>query len=60
MALEIYKKTLGEDHSDVADMYNNMANVLQLQGKLEDAMELYGKALEIYKKTLGLKLLQYG
>jgi tetratricopeptide (TPR) repeat protein len=30
-----------------------MANVLESQGKLEDAMELYRKALEIYKKTPG-------
>jgi tetratricopeptide (TPR) repeat protein len=52
-ALETYKKTLGEDHSSVADTYNNMAIVLQSQEKLDDAMELYWKALEIDKKTLG-------
>jgi tetratricopeptide (TPR) repeat protein len=52
-ALEIRKKTLGEDHFTVAVTYNNMAGVLQLQGKLDDAMEMYGKALEIRKKTLG-------
>jgi tetratricopeptide (TPR) repeat protein len=52
-ALEIYKKTLGEDHSDVADTYNNMAIVLESQGTLDDAMELYREALGIYKKTLG-------
>jgi tetratricopeptide (TPR) repeat protein len=45
--------SLGEDHSSVASTYNNMANVLRSQGKLEDVMELYGKALEIFKKTLG-------
>jgi tetratricopeptide (TPR) repeat protein len=51
-ALEIKKKTLGEDHSSVADTYNNMTVVLRSQGKLDDAMELYRKALEIYNKTL--------
>jgi tetratricopeptide (TPR) repeat protein len=52
-ALEIKKKTLGEEHSDVANAYSNMAVVLRSQGKLDDAMELYRKALEIKKKTLG-------
>jgi tetratricopeptide (TPR) repeat protein len=33
--------------------YNNMAIVLESQGKLEDAMELHRKALEIMKKTSG-------
>jgi tetratricopeptide (TPR) repeat protein len=52
-ALEIYKKILGEDHLDVANTYNNIANVMESHGKLEDAMELYRKALKIKKKTLG-------
>jgi hypothetical protein len=33
--------------------YNNMANVLKSQGILDNAMVLYEKALEIYKRTLG-------
>jgi tetratricopeptide (TPR) repeat protein len=49
-ALEIEKKTLGEDHSSVALTYNNMAFVLESQGKLKDAMKLRRKALKIKKK----------
>jgi pentatricopeptide repeat protein len=37
----------------VADTYNNMAIVLRSQGKLDDAMELHRKALDIKQKTLG-------
>jgi hypothetical protein len=33
--------------------YNNMWFVSLSQGKLEDAMKLHRKALEIKKKTLG-------
>jgi tetratricopeptide (TPR) repeat protein len=36
----------------VADTYNNMANVLDKQGKLEKAMGMYSRALSIRKKTL--------
>ena len=46
-------ETLGERHSSVGDTYNNMANVLQTQGKLDEAMAMYQKALEIYLETLG-------
>jgi hypothetical protein len=35
-----------------ADVFHTMADQSQSQGKL-DATELYGKALEIYMKTLG-------
>jgi tetratricopeptide (TPR) repeat protein len=55
-ALEIHKKTLGEDHWSAASTSNNMAIVLRSQGKLDDAMDLYGKALEIKKKTLVIRL----
>jgi tetratricopeptide (TPR) repeat protein len=46
-ALEIYKKTLGEDHTAVAGVYENMTKILESQGKLDDAMELHRKALKI-------------
>jgi hypothetical protein len=42
-----------KDHSSVADMCNNMACLSESQGKFEDGMKWYGKALEIKKETLG-------
>lgn len=42
-----------KDHSSVPNMCNNMACLLESQGKLEDGMKWVGKALEIKKKTLG-------
>merc|ERR1712087_844639 len=40
-------------HSKVADTYNNMACVLDEQGDLTQAMELYRKAISIWKRVLG-------
>lgn len=39
-SLEISKKTIGEEHSSMAKTYQNLAEVLQEQGKLDDAMKL--------------------
>ncbi|MBT9555156.1 MAG: tetratricopeptide repeat protein, partial [Myxococcales bacterium] len=50
-ALQIRKKVLGEEHADVATCYNNVGNVLQEQGKLDEAMEKYEAALQIFKKV---------
>ena len=47
-ALGIKLKTLGEEHSSVADTYNNMAIVLNRQGKYDEAMAMYKKALGIH------------
>ena len=52
-SLEIKKKNLGEDHTSVANTYNNMAFVYDTQGKLDEKMKLYSKSLEIKKKNLG-------
>ena len=42
-----------EDHPDVADTYNNIAIVYKKQGKYEEALEYYNKALTIYINKLG-------
>ena len=41
-------KKLGDDHPDVATTYNNMA-VYMNQGKYEEALAMYEKALSIRK-----------
>ncbi len=51
-SLEMNKKTLGEEHSSVADTYNKMGVLLHNQGKLEKKMKIPKKCLEISKKTL--------
>ena len=45
--MRIKEKALGPEHADVGATLNNMANVRKKQGKLEEAMELFKKALAI-------------
>ena len=59
-ALRYYKKsvtiklnTLGENHPDVADSYNNIGNVYRGKGELDKALEYYNKSLTIKLNTLG-------
>ena len=52
-ALTISKKIFGEDHSDVATSYNNLASVYLSLGEHNQAKELTEKALTIYKKIFG-------
>jgi tetratricopeptide (TPR) repeat protein len=52
-ALEIAKKTIGEDHANYAIGMNNLAALYASQGKYADAEPLYMQALEIDKKTIG-------
>ena len=49
-ALIIRKKIFGEDHTDVASSYNNLASVYSSLGEYNQAEELYEKALVISKK----------
>jgi tetratricopeptide (TPR) repeat protein len=44
--------TLGSEHDMVGSSYNNMGQVLALQGKLDDALTVYKAALSIFKKVL--------
>ncbi len=52
-ALEIYEKSLGKDHPDVAKSLNNLALLYYAQGKYDEAEPMYRRALEIYEKSLG-------
>jgi tetratricopeptide (TPR) repeat protein len=47
------EKALGPEHPDVATTLNDMANLLKSQGKYEEALPLYQRALAIYQKSLG-------
>ena len=49
-ALIIRKKIFGEDHTDVASSYNNLASVYSSLGEYNQAEKLYEKALVIWKK----------
>jgi tetratricopeptide (TPR) repeat protein len=46
-------KALGKGHVSVGDTYNNMAVVLDAQGKYDEAMKMYQTALGIKIKALG-------
>lgn len=52
-ALEISKDFMGSEHQSVAHSYNNMAKISLAQGKLGHDIELYQKALKVYRKTQG-------
>ena len=52
-ALMIRKKIFGEDHTDVASSYNNLASVYCTLGKYNQAKELHEKALVIWGKING-------
>ncbi len=52
-AIEIGKKTLGEDHPDYAKWLNNLAELYRAQGKYGEAESLYERVLEINETALG-------
>ena len=52
-ALMIRKKIFGEDHTDIASSYNNLASVYSSLGKYNQAKELHEKALVIWGKING-------
>jgi tetratricopeptide (TPR) repeat protein len=58
MALEVYQQgleirmaTLHPDHPDVAESLNNIAIVLNDMGMPDAALEMHGKALDIYRRA---------
>jgi tetratricopeptide (TPR) repeat protein len=53
-AIEIDEKALGKDHPEVAAHYNNLALLLEYQGKYAEAEPLYRRAMEIVQTKLGL------
>ena len=52
-ALAIRKKTLGEEHTDVAESHNNLGVVYSHLAEYNEAKEHYEKALFIWKKIYG-------
>ena len=52
-ALEIRQKVLGQGHPSTATSLNNLARLLDDQGKPGEAEPLYRQALEIQQKVLG-------
>jgi len=52
-ALEIGKKTLGPNHSDVATHLNNLAGLYRAQGKYGEAEPMRKRALKIDEKVYG-------
>ena len=52
-ALIISKKIFGEDHADVATIYNNLALVYERLWEYNQAKELHEKALTITKQIFG-------
>ncbi|MGB5711356.1 MAG: tetratricopeptide repeat protein [Waterburya sp.] len=49
----IIETVLGEDHPDVAQSLNNLAELYRSQGRYESAEPLYLQALAIAEATLG-------
>lgn len=52
-SLSIYKEVLGEESSDTALCYNNLASVYVRDGRYEEAERTYKKGLAIQEKILG-------
>lgn len=44
---------LGEEHTEVASVYEALGNSFKSEGKLQDAMRFYNKSLVIREKVLG-------
>ncbi|KAF2473124.1 uncharacterized protein BDR25DRAFT_218886, partial [Lindgomyces ingoldianus] len=52
-ALEGYEKALGVEHTPTLGTVNNLGNLYNSQGKLDDAKKMYVWALEGYEEALG-------
>jgi len=52
-ALELSEKVLGPEHPDTLASMNNLALVLDSQGKYEAAEEMQRQAIELKEKVLG-------
>ena len=51
--MDIRGRALGEDHPETAESYNNLATLLDIQGRYAEAEPLYRKALDIDRRVLG-------
>ncbi|KAK1838138.1 TPR domain protein (kinesin light chain) [Colletotrichum chrysophilum] len=52
-ALDGCEKVLGKEHPNTLTSVNNLASVLQYQGKYEEAEQMNRQALDGYEKVLG-------
>ena len=52
-SLEAKRSTLGDRHRDTLASINDVAHLLQAQGKFQQAESLFREALEAKKETLG-------
>ncbi len=52
-SLSIRRKLLGDEHPDIANSLNNLAVVLQNQGKYDEAEPLFREAILIFRKVHG-------
>ncbi|MBC7820424.1 MAG: CHAT domain-containing protein, partial [Planctomycetaceae bacterium] len=59
-AVEIWRKTLGDQHLHYAAGLNNLAMLYDSMGRYADAEPLYQQALEIWRTTLGERHPNYG
>ena len=51
-ALEIHRRSLPEDHPDLAINLNNLALLYEFQGRYSEAESLFLQALEIHRRSL--------
>jgi tetratricopeptide (TPR) repeat protein len=58
-ALEINKRSYGENHVNYARNLENLSSVLHKKGEYEGAKEGYLKALEINKRSFGENHVNY-
>ena len=52
-AIEICRKTVGEEHCEFAETLNNLAVLLHCTGRFKEAVRLCRQAMEIRRKILG-------
>ncbi|MEX1366401.1 MAG: serine/threonine-protein kinase [Nannocystaceae bacterium] len=52
-ALELRRRTLGDDHVELVGSHNNMANALMRLGRFEQAQQQYERALVIAESSFG-------
>lgn len=53
LALDSYKKILGDDHFTMIGIYNNLPNALAKQGNFDKAIEMLDKSIVIQAKIFG-------
>ncbi len=52
-SLDLFTKSVGEEHEEVANNYDNLGSVYRMLQKNDEAMDSYKKGIKIRKKLLG-------